>query len=405
MHPTSFRSHAQPDKCNKVNFFVFIFEIRRGEDFDRVMISITTVPVDFIKFEIFSHNGRKMYHILLFLSLLFSLQLRHIKRTKVTTSHSHHNNNILIRNGIAIMTTTMVGGSKAIPQSSPMLVSTVTKTKIKSILRKINRWQTIHSKFEKNIPFVSVMYAQTLDGMIATVIKDNGNNHNSHDDDNDDIAIKKDDDNTNSNCQSIDTKNYNEGNTNKAVSSNLQLSCKESFELTHALRSIHDGILIGGNTLFHDNPRLNNRLWCSANLNGDADDQQQQELLVQPIPIILDTHLKYVMKMVHYKREEATASTEAIRAVMSHDKVIICCSEDAYKSHNEEIQSIYKCNTIHLLKCKLNKQKIEFGDNDGSNNSGKKELELKGGGLKIESVLQNLVLFFGADTLKRVLKY
>lgn len=91
------------------------------------------------------------------------------------------------------------------------------------------------------------------------------------------------------------------GEDSNATTSNLPLSGDESLLLTHALRSIHDGILIGGQTLLIDNPRLTNRLWEGSS----------------PRPIILDTHLRNV-KML------------GSRALVRNP--IICCSIEAANS-------------------------------------------------------------------------
>ncbi len=78
-------------------------------------------------------------------------------------------------------------------------------------------------------PFVTLSYAQSLDGSIA----------------------------------------LNSGET-------LALSGAESTCLTHQLRSLHDGILIGISTVLTDNPRLSVREW-----DGPS-----------PQPIVLDSHLR-----------------------------------------------------------------------------------------------------------------
>ena len=56
----------------------------------------------------------------------------------------------------------------------------------------------------------------------------------------------------------------------------LKLSNQESIGLTHALRAIHDGILVGIGTILADNPALTNRLSGSS----------------QPRPLILDSNLR-----------------------------------------------------------------------------------------------------------------
>ena len=56
----------------------------------------------------------------------------------------------------------------------------------------------------------------------------------------------------------------------------LALSCHESLQLTHQLRSIHDGILVGINTVLSDDPQLNVRHWSG----------------LDPQPIVLDSKLR-----------------------------------------------------------------------------------------------------------------
>ncbi|KAJ1943568.1 2,5-diamino-6-(ribosylamino)-4(3H)-pyrimidinone 5'-phosphate reductase, partial [Linderina macrospora] len=63
----------------------------------------------------------------------------------------------------------------------------------------------------------------------------------------------------------------------------LLLSGKESMAMTHRLRATHDGILVGIGTILCDNPRLNARL-LPAN---------ERDLVEQPQPIVLDTHLRF----------------------------------------------------------------------------------------------------------------
>jgi riboflavin-specific deaminase-like protein len=56
----------------------------------------------------------------------------------------------------------------------------------------------------------------------------------------------------------------------------LALSGPESLALTHQLRSIHDGILVGIGTVISDNPQLNVRHWAGQS----------------PQPIVLDSSLR-----------------------------------------------------------------------------------------------------------------
>ncbi|OGT70957.1 MAG: GTP cyclohydrolase [Gammaproteobacteria bacterium RIFCSPLOWO2_02_FULL_57_10] len=56
----------------------------------------------------------------------------------------------------------------------------------------------------------------------------------------------------------------------------LGLSGEESTRLTHHLRSLHDGILVGIGTVLADDPQLNVRQWTGPS----------------PQPIVLDSHLR-----------------------------------------------------------------------------------------------------------------
>lgn len=56
----------------------------------------------------------------------------------------------------------------------------------------------------------------------------------------------------------------------------FNLSGSESMELTHQLRSLHQGILVGIDTLISDNPQLTVREWSGSN----------------PQPVVLDSQLR-----------------------------------------------------------------------------------------------------------------
>ena len=198
-------------------------------------------------------------------------------------------------------------------------IDTSSISTVHHILARILDWKQIKiesrdpkSKTSLPLPFISVTYAQTLDGNIALT-------------------------------------------SEKKTSSNLKLSSKESFLLTHALRSQHDGILIGGNTLSTDNPRLNNRLWSESEQNNIGEEGKMilsstaQLRLRQPIPIILDTGLRHLMKMIE--------SNDGIKAARSHDFIIVCCNQDAYDVYHKTTQDYCTTNDIkiELLPCAHNK--------------------------------------------------
>ncbi len=212
-------------------------------------------------------------------------------------------------------------------------VSQATISTIKDLLFKINKLQRttdakvrhpdltpsqlVHLEGDKQRPFLLVTYAQTIDGMIAM----------------------KDEEKT-------------------MTSSNLKLSSSESFYLTHALRYIHDGILIGGKTLSTDNPRLNNRLWFGDKQAPDAGSEELPKS--QPVPIILDTRLRHVMKLI----DSHDSNTVNLKAAGNHDYIIVCCShecmaKDTNGGENQNVRRIRQYCHVHnvrieLLPCNVN---------------------------------------------------
>lgn len=90
----------------------------------------------------------------------------------------------------------------------------------------------------EGLPFVTVTYAQSLDGSIAG-----------------------------------------------AQGEPIAISCKESLVYTHALRASHEGILVGINTILSDDPALSTRLVAGEN----------------PRPIVLDSRLRipHTAKVLH----------------------------------------------------------------------------------------------------------
>jgi 3,4-dihydroxy 2-butanone 4-phosphate synthase/GTP cyclohydrolase II len=136
---------------------------------------------------------------------------------------------------------------------------------IATILKEIKSSQAKHTIEHR--PFVTLTFAQSLDGR---------------------IALKY----------------------GAKTSSNLPLSGDESLLLTHGLRSVHDAILVGGRTLYIDNPRLSNRFWGND----------------QPRPVVLDSSLHHVRKLGHSRKAR---------------NPIVCCSyEAALLYQNEQDLSI-----------------------------------------------------------------
>lgn len=130
--------------------------------------------------------------------------------------------------------------------------STTTAGTVSSLLRCFSKMMMVEED-RATRPFVTLSFAQSLDGKIAL----------------------------------------------SSSSSNFPISCPESLIWTHALRSVHDAVLVGSETMRTDNPRLTVRLWgeCPTTTN--------------PRPVVLDTHLK--CDYAHCRARN----------------VIVCCSEEA----------------------------------------------------------------------------
>jgi diaminohydroxyphosphoribosylaminopyrimidine deaminase/5-amino-6-(5-phosphoribosylamino)uracil reductase len=67
-----------------------------------------------------------------------------------------------------------------------------------------------------------------------------------------------------------------DGSIARRCGESVNFSGKESMELTHQLRSLHDGILVGIGTVLSDDPQLTVRQWSGSN----------------PQPIVLDNKLR-----------------------------------------------------------------------------------------------------------------
>lgn len=74
--------------------------------------------------------------------------------------------------------------------------------------------------------------------------------------------------------------------------SRMSISSPSSFALLHSLRGIHDAVLIGGNTLLYDNPRLNVR----SPLPGLKRLLQRTGRSREPRPVVIDTELRNVLQ-------------------------------------------------------------------------------------------------------------
>lgn len=95
----------------------------------------------------------------------------------------------------------------------------------------------------------------------------------------------------------------------------MRLSGAESLTVTHGLRTIHDGILIGINTLLNDDPRLNTRL-----VPGGS-----------PIPVIIDSQLRTPTEAKIFDHHP-----QVVIATLSERKRRVVSQDSAFR-HREEL--------------------------------------------------------------------
>jgi len=144
----------------------------------------------------------------------------------------------------------------------------------------LERFQTLTTAadLKSDLPFVTLSYAQSLDGTI-------GNAHPLHASKT--ISVK------NGIMPSITTNGWN----GSKARSRLILSGNSSMKMTHELRAKHDAILVGVGTVLTDDPRLTVRCGVSSARN--------------PTPVILDSSLRTPLdsKLVAQARDCARENT------------------------------------------------------------------------------------------------
>lgn len=136
--------------------------------------------------------------------------------------------------------------------------------------QQIERWLTTRkNNFTSEIrPFVTLAFAQSLDGSIST-----------------------------------------------QQGESLSLSGTKSIQLTHQLRSLHDGILVGIETVLTDDPQLTARDWNGPN----------------PQPIVLDSLLRMPVnaRLCHHPDKKCWILTVSAEPEEMEDKLEILCFNNA----------------------------------------------------------------------------
>ena len=96
----------------------------------------------------------------------------------------------------------------------------------------------------------------------------------------------------------------------------LLLSGQESMVMTHALRALHDGILVGIGTVLNDNPSLTIRYVGHSPHGGGIEKH--------PIPIVLDSNLRIPIDCkVANRNPIIVVSSGALESPESHQKAVL----------------------------------------------------------------------------------
>jgi len=145
------------------------------------------------------------------------------------------------------------------------------------------------------------------------------------------------------------------------------LSCKKSFEMTHLLRSRHDALLVGINTVLVDNPRLTVRLCVGDN----------------PQPVVLDSRLRFpddAKLLAHPDRRPLLFTTAAAPA----DEIARLEAKDA-SIHVLPTDKLGRVDLIPALQCLAG--------------MGVRSLMVEGGATVINSYLQSRLVDYCIITL------
>ncbi|KAK8810536.1 hypothetical protein WA158_007111 [Blastocystis sp. Blastoise] len=112
-----------------------------------------------------------------------------------------------------------------------------------------------------------------------------------------------------------------DGSISSRNSSQLLISSSLSMKLTHFLRTIHQGIVVGINTIKSDNPSLTCRYVEGSN----------------PIPIIIDSHLSIPL-------------TSKVLDSNLHKQCILFCQQEDFEGKQERMSQLLLLN-IMIIEC------------------------------------------------------
>jgi riboflavin biosynthesis pyrimidine reductase len=153
------------------------------------------------------------------------------------------------------------------------------------------------------------------------------------------------------------------------------ISCRESFQMTHGLRWLHDGIMVGVDTLLTDNPQLTTRLpegtetkifsTMPQPLFKDFTNRDLQHYTEHhPTPVILDSCLRSplharVFNKVRNRSDPIICVSHELRAYIDGDGCVIKHRLDALHGSPQKAQE----KLLQLLETGVNVAFVQTDDN------------------------------------------
>ncbi|KAL7567774.1 hypothetical protein ACA910_000528 [Epithemia clementina (nom. ined.)] len=216
---------------------------------------------------------------------------------------------------------------------------------IQDVIDYIQESQTKSQRsIRKRRPHVTLSFAQSLDAKLAPFLVSQSSiipsGTGGENDENDDKNVSNNNNGDIPNEETATRTTTTNAANARTTASNWVISGPESMQMTHAIRSIHDGILVGGRTLSTDNPRLTNRLWRrrrrrqqqdgpwvnDLNDQNSGDDHASQEELPQPRPIVLDPTLRHISKLVPLDATTSPGSSSVMPGLKAKRLLVFCAN-------------------------------------------------------------------------------
>ncbi|TVP59665.1 MAG: GTP cyclohydrolase [Halomonadaceae bacterium] len=128
-----------------------------------------------------------------------------------------------------------------------------------------------------------------------------------------------------------------DGSITTAPGKTMSLSSDAGMQMTHQLRSLHDGILVGIGTVLADNPRLNVREWSGSD----------------PQPIVLDSRLRMPPDSKLCQNDEPHCWVLTTPSAATHrndcELIVVPGDEDGHVNLNKALEILHQRGIRHLM--------------------------------------------------------